>query len=244
MNKTNRILLLCLALCACLTALAQQYPAEQRAFQDAAGSGSILFRGKQAKAYDRPANGNPYWSSAAFVPGEIVFEGNHYDDILVNIDAVEGKALVRRADNPVAVALPPDAVTAIHTQDAAYVGLGQDSGGLAAGFYEVIGEGPVKVYKHVTKRIQSSTQNVNGDPIGYYDPDYNPSHTYYYAISKAYYLVDASGNASRIRNKKSILRSFPEQRKNLRKALADARLDMPGTSFEDYCKAVLSIVSR
>ena len=69
---------------------AAQAPPELRSFEQAAGNGSVLFRGKQADTYGNPANGNPYWSSTTFVPGEIVFEGRFYDDILVNIDAITG----------------------------------------------------------------------------------------------------------------------------------------------------------
>ena len=71
-----------------------QTPAETRSFQQEAGDRSILFRGKQATVYERQANGTPYWSSATFSPGTITYEGNLYDDVLVNIDAVAGTVTV------------------------------------------------------------------------------------------------------------------------------------------------------
>lgn len=231
-------------LLACAGAAAQ-IPPEVRSFEQAAGSGSILFRGKQADAYERPANGNPYWSSPAFVPGEVVFEGNLYGDILVNIDAVDGKALVRKSDNPIAVALPPSSVSSISTGSERFVGISQGSGALAEGFYQVLGDGAFKVYKHVSKQLQSSTGNVNGDRIGYYDPAYNPELTQHYAIARTYYFMDADGQFSRIRSKGSLLRKFsPEQRKDIRRALSAAGLDTPGVDFDQYCITVLNTASR
>ena len=198
----------CLAV-SCLTASAQESP-EIKAFQEAAGRGAVLFRGKQANAYERPANGNPYWSSTTFVPGEIVFEDNLYYDVLVNIDAVTGEALVRKSDSPIAISLPSSEVSLIKTADAIFEGIGPDDPSLLPeGFYEVLGDGPEKVYKRVTKKLQTNTQNMNGDPIGYYDPNYNFQLTNYYGILRTYYFKDADGVFTRIKGKKALLRQFP-----------------------------------
>ena len=176
-----------LALC-CLQAYAQDTPAELKAFEQAAGSGSVLFRGKQANAYERPANGNPYWSSTTFVPGTVVFEDRLYDDILVNIDAITGQVLVRKADNPVAIALPAASVSSITTEDRHFEWIPDTVEGLPEGLYEVIGDSREKIYKHVAKRLQTSSQNMNGNPIGYVDPGYRTEVNDYYAISKTYYF--------------------------------------------------------
>ena len=218
---------------------------EVKAFEAAAGNGSVLFRGKQATVYERQANGTPYWSSATFSPGTITYEGNLYDDVLVNIDAVEGMALVRKEDNPVAVALRPEAVSSIMTGDRLFVGIGDDGReGLAKGFYEIFGEGPEKVYKHVSKRLMTSAQNMNGDAIGYYDPNYNSGLNAYYGITKTYYFVDSEGRVSRFHNKGGLRKKFPERRKEIRKAISAAGLDMPGVDLDTYCKELLKIAAR
>lgn len=239
----NAATVCCLVL-SCLTAAAQASP-ELKAFEAAAGNGSVLFRGKQATVYERQANGTPYWSSATFSPGTITYEGNLYDDVLVNIDAVAGLALVRKEDNPVAVALRPEAVSSITTGGRLFVGIGDDGReGLAKGFYEVFGEGPEKVYKHVSKRLMTSSQNMNGDPIGYYDPNYNSAMNTYYGITKTYYFVDGEGRVSRFHNKGGLRKKFPERRKEIRKAVSAAGLDMPGVDLDTYCKELLKIAAR
>ena len=243
--KTYTILVAatCCLVLSCLTAAAQA-PPELKAFQEAAGQNSNLFRGKQAIPYDRRANGNPYWSSDTFVPGEIVLEGIFYDDILVNIDAVAGQALVRKEDSPLAVSLSPDTVSSIKTGDSVFVGLGQDETTLPEGFYEVFGEGPERVYKHVSKRLLDSTQSKNGDAIGYYDPNYNTNLTAYFAITKTYYFRDSDGVFTKFRSKGALLRKFPERRKEIRKALSASGMDLPGVNFDSYCKEVLKIAAR
>lgn len=234
---------LCLALC-CLQAYAQDASAELKAFENAAGSGSVLFRGKQAGIYERPANGNPYWSSTVFVPGEIVFEGRLYDDILVNIDAITGQVLVRKADNPIAIALPVASVSSIVTENSVFERIPEGVEGLPEGLYEVLGDSRERVYKHVAKRLQTSSQNMNGNPIGYTDPGYRLEVNDYYAIAKTYYFKDKDGSFSRIRSKGALLRKFPDRRSELRRALSAAGYDVPGIDFDAYCKMVLNLVAR
>jgi hypothetical protein len=223
--------------------LAQTTP-ELKAFQDAAGNGSVLFRGKQANAYERPANGNPYWSSTTFVPGEIVFEGRFYNDILVNIDAITGQVLVRKSDNPIAIALPKASVSSITTETSRFEWIPDGTEGLPEGLYEVMGNGREKVYKHVSKRLQTSPQNMNGDPIGYSDPAYRSEVSDYYAISKSYYFKDRDGRFSRIRGRGALIRKFPERRGEIRKAMSAAGYDVPGIDFDAFCMMVLNTVAR
>ncbi len=221
-----------------------QTTTELKAFENAAGNGSVLFRGKQATTYEHAANGNPYWVSTTFSPGQITYQGNFYDDIFVNIDAVADLALVRKGDNPIAVALRPETVSSIMTEGRLFVGIGDDMAGLPKGFYEVFGEGPEKVYKHVSKRLMNSSQNVNGDPIGYYDPSYNSNLNNYFGITKTYYFVDSEGHVSRFRSKGDLRKKFPERRKEIRKAISAAGLDMPGVDLDTFCKELLRIASR
>ena len=232
------------ALALCAPAVTAQVPPEVKAFQDAAGSGSVLFRGKQAKAYERPANGNPYWSSPNFVPGEVVFEDRFYDDVLVNIDAITGNVLVRKASSPLAIELPEASVSSVTAGDSRFERVADGVEGIPEGLYEVFGKGNERVYKHVSKRLLSREQNMNGAAIGYYDPGYRSDLHDYYAIFKTYYFKDRDGRFSRIRGKGALNRKFPERRSEIRKALSASGYDTQGIDFDDYCKLVLSIVAR
>ena len=214
-----------------------QTPAEVQSFQQEAGDRSILFRGKQATFYRFDANGTPYWDNTGFKRGDIVFEGNLYYDVPINIDALAQRALVQLQDSPFSVELTPENAPAFTIGDGHFVGIGP-GGALPEGFYEVFGDGPVHVYKHVYKLLSSNTQNVNGDPIGYYDPDYRNDVTRHFAIRKVYYFRDAEGNFSRFKGRSALIRQF-QDRKRIRQDVKAIQRRQPDLSFDDFCKAVL-----
>lgn len=242
MKKTNYLLGSLFTLLVCILPAHAQAPDELQAFQQAAGDRSILFRGKQAERYHFLANGNPYWTDATFHRGDILCEGNLYRDVPLNIDARLQRVLVQLSASTLAVSLTPAQVPSFTIGDHRFIGTGPGQV-LPEGFYEVIGNGPELVYKHVDKRLNSSTSNVNGDTIGYYDENYRTDVTRFFGRVATYYFQDAAGEISRFRGRNALIRKFPGRRKEIRQALRDARLDEPGTSFDTFCEAVLSIAS-
>ena len=214
-----------------------QVPDELQKFQQTAGDRSILYRGKQAARYTVLANGHPYWSQPDFERGNISFEGNDYQNVAINIDALAQRALVQLNNSPFAVALTPEQTPSFTIGTRVFAGIGPGEA-LPEGFYEVFGDGPVHVYKNVTKVLNSNTTNVNGDIIGYYDPEYRSDVTRHFAIHKYYYFRDAEGNFSRFKNRASLIRKFPD-RKKIRQGVNAARANSPDFNFDDFCKAVL-----
>ena len=225
-----------------LPARAQASP-ELEAFQQAAGDRSILFRGMQGSRYAFRANGHPYWSSTDFERGDILFEGNLYRDVPINIDAYAQRALVQLGNSPYAVALTPALTPSITLGERRFVGIGAGED-LPEGFYEVFGDGPEQVYKRVDKNLQSSVNNVNGDTIGYYDPDYRTDVMRHFALARTYYFRDAEGHFSRFKGKGALLRKFGSRKKEIRQALRKARPELTATDFDAYCRAVLNIAAR
>lgn len=230
-------------LCATGPGAAAQHRDETRAFQQAAGIQTAMLRGKQAARYDFPANGNPYWTSAEYRLGDVVIDGNAYYDVPVNIDAVAQRLLVRVGDSQVAVALQPDRVGSIEMDGRRYVGVGVGAS-LPEGFYEVIGEGEEHVYKHVAKVIHSSTDNVNGDAIGYRDPNYRYDVSRYFALRRSYWYRDAEGAFRRIRSKDALLRCLGPRKKAVRQAMRISNYDQNGADFDSFCRVALEIAAR
>ena len=219
-----------------------QLSAELQAFQEAAGDHGILFRGKQATRYTFLFNGNPYWDNATFGIGDIVCEGNFYHGMTLNINAHKQQVLVRMADSPHAIALTPSQVPSFTIDGRRYVGIASGDV-LPEGIYAVLGDGPVHIYKHVEKYLYYATKSVNGDLIGYYDPDYRADISRYFHIRTFYYFQDADGNFSRIRTRGALLRKFPGRKKEIRQALYGLTLDPTALGFDAYCEAVLNIVA-
>ena len=224
-------------------AAAQLHRDETVSFQQSAGIQTAMLRGKQAARYDFPANGNPYWTSAEYRLGDVVIDGNTYYDIPFNIDAVAQRLLVRVGDSQVAVAMPPERVRSIESDGRHYVGLGADAP-LPEGFYEVIGEGPERVFKHVAKVLNSSPDNVNGETIGYKDPNYRHDVSRYFGLRRTYYFQDAEGNFRRVRGKGALLRCLGPRRKAVRQALRSSGFDQQGADFDLFCRVVLECAAR
>ena len=232
-----------------LTLLAGTLPAQAQAspeletFQRAAGDRSILYRGMQAARYAFLANGHPYWSSTEFERGDITFEGNLYRDVPINIDAHAQRAIVQLDNTLYAVALTPALTPSITLGERRFVGIGAGEE-LPEGFYEVFGNGPEQVYKHVEKNLQSSVNNVNGDTIGYYDPEYRTDVMRHFALAKTYYFRDAEGHFSRFKGKGALLRNFGSRKKEIRQILRKTRPELTASDFDAYCRAVLNIAAR
>ena len=213
-------------------------------FQEAAGDVSVLFRGKQATRYTFSYNGNPYWERPDFQSGDIVFEGNLYRNLPLNVDAREQRVLVRKFSGVTAVSLTPVQTPSFTIGDRRFVGIGPGEA-LAEGFYEVFGTGEKKVYKRVDKVLSEAVADMNGSAIGYIDPNYRSDVYRYFAIKTTYYFRDAEGEFSRIRNRGSLLRKFPsESRKVIRRAVKAAGIGSSKNQFDDFCKAVLNAAAR
>lgn len=243
MKKTLTILAGLLACLACgISARAQDRP-ELQAFQKAAGDLSILYYGKQAPRYNFLANGHQYWSQTAFENGNLVFEGNFYQDIPLNIDAMAQRILVKLSGSPFAVALAPAQTPSFSIGERQFVGIGPGEA-LPEGIYEIFGKGPERVYKHIWKQLNHSVSSVNGQPIGYVDENYREDVTRYFAYFESYYFRDANGRFTRIKRRNALIRQFPEHEQEIRKALRAAKLDQHKTKFDDFCKAVLNITAR
>ena len=224
-------------------AAAQDRREETLFFQQAAGMRTVLLRGKQAARYDYPANGNPYWISAEYLNGEVEVEDKRYYDVPFNIDAVTQRLLVRVGDSQVAVALPPGRVKTIDADGRHFVGIGTD-GPLPEGFYEVIGNGAERVFKNVTKVLNSSADNLNGETIGYNDPNYRHDVSRYFALRRSYYFQDAEGGFQRIRNKAALLRCLGPRKKEVRQAVRDRGIDLRGMDFDLYSRMILELAAR
>lgn len=232
-----------LLLASCLPGRAQKAIPELLSFREAAGDHSVLFRGRQAAQYYFPANGHPYWFHPNFELGDLVFEGNFYPNVSLNIDALTQQVLVHLENSTFSVALSPALTPSFSIGGRKFVGKGPGED-LPEGIYEVFGEGPERVYKHIWKVISSSVTNMNGKGIGYYDENYREKVIRYFAYHQVYYFRDADGHFSRIGNRNSLLGKFPGRKQEIRKALRAERIGGSGTPFDDFCKAVLNITAR
>lgn len=183
-------------------ALAQQ--AEFDAFQKEASFKSVLYRGRAAQQYSGILfNGNYYWLTTEFLPGSVTFNGKHYTDVLLNIDAVTHDLLVKNNPGAPAVVVARDLVTDLQIGEDRFVNLelaGQQDA--LPGFYCIASEQPL-IYLRVDKRLNTSTENTNGPTIGYYDPNYRSDVLNYFGREERYYVLK-DGRLKRIGRRKAL----------------------------------------
>ena len=68
-------------------------------------SPSMLFRGRLAERYPSKFNGTPYWDTLSFRKGTVMYNGLLYEDVLMKVDAV-GQKLVVKMDETAAATSP------------------------------------------------------------------------------------------------------------------------------------------
>lgn len=212
-----------------------------QAYQQTAGTRSILFRGKQAASYTFSFNGTPFLDDGSYMVGDITFEGNIYYGISFKINAHTQRAHVKLPSAPLYVEIAPDRISSIVTGERRFEGFGPDAA-LPEGFYEVFGTGPERIYKLVRKEIASSLADVNGEGIGYNDPNYRDDIFQYFALHTFYYFRDAEGQLKRIKGIGALLRQFPERKRELRQAVKQAGYGRK--RFDDACRLILNLTSR
>ena len=222
------------ALASCLCASAQNtdtYP-EYRQFRETAGRRSAVFRGKEATRYQFRYNGNYYWDSPVFETGDIYFEGRFYPGISINVDAVRQEVLVKDGDDIVPIALSPHDVDSFSMGERKFICVD-------GAIREVLHEGPrAAFYRNVKKTLSTSPENVNGDDIGYSDPDYKYEVITYFAYAQTLFLVKDGSGPVVIRTRAALKRQLRDRRKDI-KALLAANPGLLDLSLAEYCSQIL-----
>lgn len=169
--------------------LAAQTPYE--VFKEAAGAQSVLFRGRQATQYAFHFNGNPYWDMPEFRLGNLEYNEKIYENVLLNIDAVSQDVLVKYEESMPAISLYREDVGTVFIGGNKYRNLSAEGvEGAPVGFFLVLLEGGgQEVFMQVTKALQKAVDNRNGKPIGYYDPDYDPTVLEFFDYTAKYYSL-------------------------------------------------------
>lgn len=159
----------------------------------ASGKNAVLFRGRRAFNYNVKYNGHCYWQTPEFKLGEIDYNGKHYEDVLLNIDANREEVLVKGKDFIVAIALITDEIERFSIAGDQFVRPeGPRKKNCPDGFYQILNPGADNVvYKKVHKIFTSNTNNNNennGAAIGYEDPNYDVTVINFFEYNAKYFI--------------------------------------------------------
>ncbi len=160
----------------CASAIAQEY-AESDAFQESASDNSLLYRARQALRYNMLYEGTCYWYSPDFETGGVMFDGRWYDGVTLNLDAFDKNLVVIPSPGRPAVAPIRDRVDYFTMGDIRFVNLRKKGYNVPAGFYEVMYDGPLTIYRMIDKKIVNDYSS--GLSAGYASESFDTIESYY-----------------------------------------------------------------
>lgn len=205
---------------------------------------NIFYRGRQDSGYNLLYNGHCWWENATFKSGSVLYNGRLYNDILLNINAHTSEALLLRPSEIVPVVLETGMVRWLAMNDELFLNLkliGVENA--TEGYYKLVQDGPAPVFARVFKSIRSGTANVDGDLIGYKDPNYrNDVYTFFERTAVVYMLRD--GSLVPFRNRSSV-KSYcdREQKRVLRKAVRNMGVRAKDLPLEKYVSILADVIA-
>ena len=236
----RRILLFTLLLLPpALTATAQD---DASLFREAAGKESLLYRGRKVLEYKFPYNGTYYWSTPAFEPGEVFYNGKRYTCEALNIDAAQQELIVRSADGLFCVLLNRDHVKWFTLGGKKYINaqLALENPDFPEGFFEVLYEGRVIALKQVVKTLDKTNTPEMVDTGTPGVPILANVFEVFKQMVSCYY-VDEDGSFKRIVRRGDIYKIYRQHRRVLRAAIAREEPDEIVLPLEEVVRIAVEI---
>ncbi|MCR5326573.1 MAG: TonB-dependent receptor [Bacteroidales bacterium] len=158
-----------------------------------------LYRGRTMVEYDFPFNGHYFWFDPEFRPGTVCFNGDVYEDVMININAHTGELLTRESRFASPVVLPRELTPWFELDGIRYVNLRACGIPEAPeGYFQVLRDHRETVYHQRVKLFAREPGNHNGERgIGYDDPNYREKIIAYFHQSDKYY-AERRGKFKRI----------------------------------------------
>lgn len=223
-----------------LPALAQD---DYDLFRENADGASLLYRGRQAYEHAVLYNGTYYWSSPIFARGDVVYNGNVYRDVPLNIDAARQELLIR---NPVGLSekiLESQFVSECTFGGDRYLNLQYQYGPSApAGYWQdLYDQGRGRLLLQVRKTLEQDIEGRKREQTRY-DGVFRSNVYQVFTYNAEYVYMSEAGDFVRIRRRSDLMRQFdPSVRKEIRRHLRnlDNASYMP---LERFCTEALKFV--
>ncbi|MCK9626392.1 MAG: hypothetical protein WC305_08065 [Bacteroidales bacterium] len=230
----HRFLFLPLLFLLFVTDVFSQGGPDYRKYIETAGDVSVLYRGKQATKYPFLHNGTYYWFGPKYEEGNLIYNGKEYFNLMMNIDAFQNELLLKHNNNILEVSLNGDLVTSFTLGNKLFLNLSKLGYDVPAGFYLELYSGKDKLYKNVKKVFSDRIH------VGYYDYEFNPDILKDFAPEVSYYLLK-DGIISKIGSKKSLIKSFPDKKRIVRRYIRKNDLDLE-RNFDVFSIKVLNFI--
>lgn len=178
-------------------------------YQSEAKEHSLLYRGRVERKYVYRYQGTYFAYSDKYYEGEVFYNGRHYKNILVNLNAHTDEVSVRMSDKQLPVVLDKNHVEWFIIAGRRFVNYRDGAvPGLAGGYYEVLyyrdGKGLIK------KIAKKYKENLERDVV------------MVEFITKINYYVLANGMCKEVKGQSGFIKVFPESKKMFRSVYREA----------------------
>lgn len=229
--------LLTLLLLAAVPAFAQD---DAALYMEQAGGSALLFRGHRAYGYPTPFNGTYFWYGPQYEEGSVIFNGRHYDNVLLNVDAVRQDLLVKSRDGKV---LNSEYVTSFTMGGKRFLNLRNLYGETApAGYWEVLYDGRAKVLKQVVRILQQDLEGNMRSAMGY-DGEYKAGVYNVFVYEEKFCYMDENGTLTPIRRRGQLMKFYKDHKRQINRHISN--LESSGMlPFERYCTEVVKYAEK
>lgn len=186
-------------------------------YMSEAGSSSLLYRGRRAFEYPILFNGTYWWSGPAFRNGEVSYNGKHYRDVQLNIDAARQELIVQDPVGLTGKLLAGDLVESFVIDGTRYLNLRSIYGPEApGGYWQVLYDGDKKFVRQVTKQLVQDLDGSKRSQIGEVFSEYKRNVFNVFIQNVAYGCVLETGEFVPVRRRSHILNIDRERRRDVR----------------------------
>lgn len=232
-----RLSLLTLFLAAALPAAGQD---DAALYMQQAGGSALLYRGHRAYGYPTPFNGTYFWYGPEYREGSVIYNGKHYDNLLLNVDAVRQDLLVKSRDGKV---LNPNYVTSFMMGGRKFLNLRNIYGETApSGYWEVLYDGRAKVLKQVKRILQQDLEGNMRSAMGY-DGEYKAGVYNVFVYEEKFCYVAPDGTMTPIRRRSQIMRFYKDHKREINRHISP--METSGMlPMERYCVEVVKYAEQ
>ncbi len=161
------------------------------AAQESESTYSGIFRGKLPSLYPFKFNGTYYWDRKEFKRGDVLYNGKLYQDVLMNVDAVQQELQVQPLEEASPMVVFRDQVAWFTMDRKEFVNLrylGYPDA--EEGFFEILRDGEAPLFRQVKKLLRFDGNNGGLLLIGYEDPAFDPDVPNYFFLMESFYVLE------------------------------------------------------
>lgn len=172
---------------------------------------SVIYHGKEQVQYLSSIKYHPYFKSADYTLGRLLYDGIEYKDVNMRYDIYRGELLLLSPDNRFNVILPSDRLSyaIIHGYRLEYIDPDGSSGDMPRGYYFILHDGDVDLLAYCSCRLNHEVKGME--------------HIDYFEQSTRYY-VRIDGKCHHVRGKRSILALFKSHKRELSQFIKSEKL--------------------